>query len=191
MTSILLVTGSSKAAGTYTQLINGVQPSLTVCRAKSCGEARRLMAEGNFAVILIQTPLPDNFGVDLAKDALRGNAGVMLAVSASLEKELSQKLQPEGIFVFSPTITRKTFEGAVRLLLTVHFRLEKAQPSAESMQEKLRDIRMVDRAKCYLIQYEKMTEPEAHRYIEKKAMDQRVPKREVAEEVLRRYHIEI
>ncbi len=191
MTSILLVTGSSKAAGTYAQLIHGVQPSLTVCRAKSCGEARRLMGEGNFAVILIQTPLPDNFGVDLAKDALRGNAGVMLAVSANLEKELSQKLQGEGIFVFSPTITRKTFESAVRMMLTVHFRLEKAQPSAESMQEKLRDIRTVDRAKCYLIQYEKMTEPEAHRYIEKKAMDQRVPKREVAEEVLRRYHIEI
>ena len=191
MTSILLVTGSSKAAGTYTQLINGVQPSLTVCRAKSCGEARRLMSDGNFAVILIQTPLPDNFGVDLAKDAARGNAGIMLAVSANLEKELSQKLQAEGIFVFSPTITRKTFEGAERLLIAVHYRLEKAQPSAESLQEKLRDIRIVDRAKCYLIQYEKMTEPEAHRYIEKQAMDRRAPKREVAEDILRRYHIEI
>ena len=48
-------------------------------------------------------------------------------------------------------------------------------------------IRLVDRATCVLIQYSDFTEQQAHRYIEKKAMDQRVSRREVAEDILRIY----
>lgn len=40
----------------------------------------------------------------------------------------------------------------------------------ERLQEKIAEIRLVDRAKCALIQYADMTEPQAHRYIEKQAM---------------------
>ena len=49
------------------------------------------------------------------------------------------------------------------------------------------EIRLVDRAKCVLIQVLSMTEPQAHRYLEKEAMDRRVTRREVAEQVLRTY----
>ena len=126
-----------------------------------------------------------------AAESLGYSQSSLSHLTANLEKELSQKLQAEGIFVFSPSITRKTFEGSVLLLLALHFRLEKSTPTAEAMQEKLRDIRAVDRAKCYLIQYEHMTEPEAHRYIEKEAMDRRLPKRQVAEDILRRYCVEL
>lgn len=187
MIPVLLISGNRKAADTYSSLLSSVQPQAAVCRAGSCGEARRLMAKNNFALILILTPLPDGFGTELAKDAVRSTAGVMLAVSPNLEKELSLKFQQDGIFVFSPTMSRKTFDNAVHLLLAVHNRLERVQPTSDAMQQKLKDIRLVDRAKCYLIQYEKLTEPEAHHYIEKRAMDQRVPKREIAEEILSRY----
>ena len=43
----------------------------------------------------------------------------------------------------------------------------------------------MDRAKCVLIEYLKMTESEAHRFIEKQAMDMRITKREVAERILK------
>ena len=46
---------------------------------------------------------------------------------------------------------------------------------------------LIDRAKCVLIQVLGMTEPQAHRYIEKQAMDMRVSKRQVAEELLKTY----
>ena len=38
-----------------------------------------------------------------------------------------------------------------------------------------------------LIQYLSMTESQAHRYIEKQAMDMRLPKRAVAESILNTY----
>jgi hypothetical protein len=51
----------------------------------------------------------------------------------------------------------------------------------ELLRRKLAEDKLVTRAKFALIQYLKMTEPQAHRYIEKQAMDLRVTKKEIAE----------
>jgi AmiR/NasT family two-component response regulator len=55
------------------------------------------------------------------------------------------------------------------------------------LQLKIEEIRLVNRAKAILIQYLKMTEQEAHKYIEKQAMDLRITKREVATSILNTY----
>ena len=73
------------------------------------------------------------------------------------------------------------------MMSAVHRRLANAIPQAERMQQKLKDIRVIDKAKCLLIQYERLTEEEAHRAIEKQAMDRRVSRREVAERILEAY----
>ena len=49
------------------------------------------------------------------------------------------------------------------------------------------EIRMVNRAKWLLINQLQMTEPEAHRLIEKQAMDRCIAKRAVAQEIIDRY----
>ena len=51
----------------------------------------------------------------------------------------------------------------------------------------MEDIRFVNMAKCFLIEKLKMTEQEAHRYIEKQAMDRCVTKRVIAENILSTY----
>ena len=57
------------------------------------------------------------------------------------------------------------------------------------LQSKIEEIRLVDRAKCALIQYLNMTEPQAHRYIEKQAMDMRTTRREIAQNILKTYEV--
>ena len=52
------------------------------------------------------------------------------------------------------------------------------------LKKRIEDIRVVDRAKCILISSMNMSEKEAHRYIEKRAMDMRISRRAVAEEIL-------
>ena len=64
------------------------------------------------------------------------------------------------------------------------FRLKKEN---NKLLQKIEDIRMIDRAKCILIQYLNMTGAEAHRYIEKQAMDMRSTRKVVAEGILRTY----
>ena len=55
------------------------------------------------------------------------------------------------------------------------------------LQDKIEEIRLVSRAKCVLIEVLGMTEPQAHRYLEKQAMDLRCTRREVAQGVLSTY----
>ena len=50
------------------------------------------------------------------------------------------------------------------------------------------EIRLVNRAKWVLIDQEKTSEPEAHRFIEKQAMDRCVPRRVIAEAILQEYN---
>lgn len=59
----------------------------------------------------------------------------------------------------------------------------------DKLMKKVDDIRVVNRAKCILIQYRNMTEEEAHKYLEKEAMDTRVSKRELAEKIINYYEV--
>ena len=56
-----------------------------------------------------------------------------------------------------------------------------------SVEEKIEEIRIVNRAKCLLIEQLKMTESDAHRYIEKQAMDRCVTRRVIAENIILTY----
>ena len=56
-----------------------------------------------------------------------------------------------------------------------------------TVEEKIQEIRLVNRAKWALIQCLGMTEQAAHRYIEKRAMDERISRREAAMQVLSDY----
>ena len=49
------------------------------------------------------------------------------------------------------------------------------------------EIRLVNRAKWLLIGELNMSEPDAHRYIEKQAMDNGVTKKEIAENIIKTY----
>ena len=55
------------------------------------------------------------------------------------------------------------------------------------LQKKVDEIRLIARAKCMLIEHQNMTEPQAHRLIEKQAMDNRVTRKEIAKAILKQY----
>ena len=56
-----------------------------------------------------------------------------------------------------------------------------------SMEDKMAEIRLINRAKWVLIEKQGMSEQDAHRYIEKQAMDRRTTRRAIAEGILKTY----
>lgn len=66
-------------------------------------------------------------------------------------------------------------------------RLKKFNRTVSTVQEKMKEIRIVNRAKWVLIEVLKMTEEDAHRYIEKQAMDRCISKTAVAENIINTY----
>lgn len=56
-----------------------------------------------------------------------------------------------------------------------------------SIEQKMEEIRLVNRAKWMLISHKNLSEPDAHRMIEKMAMDRCVSRREIADSILKEY----
>ena len=119
--------------------------------------------------------------------AQQSAAGVLLIVKGALADEVSARVEDFGVFVLPKPISRALFFQAVKLAQAAHLRMMGLRSENEQLQVKIAEIRLIDRAKCVLIQYQNMTEQQAHRYIEKQAMDLRMTRREIAEEILKTY----
>ena len=77
--------------------------------------------------------------------------------------------------------------AALSWMRSARERLRRSEKKTLTLEEKMEEIRLVNRAKWLLISELKMTEPNAHRYIEKQAMDRCISRRQVAEEIIKTY----
>ena len=67
--------------------------------------------------------------------------------------------------------SRQMVYSAVKMLTAVQSKIRAMERETVNLKSRMEEIRLVNRAKWILIDRLKMTEPEAHRYIEKQAMD--------------------
>jgi two-component system, response regulator PdtaR len=82
---------------------------------------------------------------------------------------------------------KQLFWSALKLANASYSKMTLLKNENNRLLQKIEDVRVIDRAKCILIQYLKMTEVEAHKYIEKQAMDMRITKKTVAQHILKTY----
>ena len=154
----------------------------------SGNEARRLLLDTSFNLIVINSPLQDEFGHELALQCADcTNSGILMLVKAEMADDISAKVEDYGVFVVSKPVNRQFFFQSLKLVIASYKRVRGLQNENVKLLQKIDEIRLVDRAKCSLIQYLNMTEAQAHRYIEKQAMDLRITRREVAENILKTY----
>ena len=151
----------------------------------SGSEARRLLDARAFEVVVINTPLPDEFGHELGVDAVaKTDAGVMLLTKADTADQIADRLQACGVLVLGKPFSAPQFRQAVQIAASNYRRLAVLRAENARLLDKIAQLRLVDRAKCYLIEKQGCTEEEAHRRIEKTAMDTRRSRGEVAREIL-------
>ena len=185
--SVLAVSTSLKFVETLRTLLpEGRYGPVTVLH--DAAAARRALAEISYDLVLINTPLPDEFGTRLALDACESSsAGVLLLVKAEHCPDIEAQVSAHGVLTLAKPTSAQLFAQTLRLLCITRERLRGMEKKAVTLQEKMEEIRLVSRAKWLLIEELKMTEQEAHRYIEKQAMDRCVTRRAVAEQILSTY----
>lgn len=184
--SVLVVSASDKVFSSVLDLMPPAEYN-PVLRAKNSGEARRMLLEMSADIIIINTPLPDDFGVQLALDLSDSSSGILMLVKSDLYEQVAYKVEDSGIFTLPKPNSSQMIYNAVKLLSVYAARLKKLEQKNRTMQEKMTDIRTINRAKWLLIENLNMSENDAHRYIEKQAMDTRSTRREVAEGIIRTY----
>ena len=154
----------------------------------SAAEARRRMLESDFELIVVNAPLPDEFGHELCIDAVeKTDAGVVFLAKAAQAEQLMPSLSDQGILLLSKPFPNSLFLQVMHMAAASNHRLQRMRQENARMQEKIAQIRLVSRAKCCLVEHEHLTEAEAHRHIEKQAMDTRRDRTEIAQEILDSY----
>ena len=185
--SVLIVTASDTFANSVMPLLpmTDYWPVTTV---HSVSEARRRVVDTEFDIVLINAPLPDDFGMRLAIDiCTNSGAGVLLLVKNDLFNDIYAKVVGYGVITLSKPTNLQMVAQNLRILCAIRERMRQMQARQATVEEKIEEIRFVNRAKWLRIECLSMTEPEAHRYIEKQSMDERISKREVAENIIKTY----
>jgi response regulator NasT len=185
--NILVVSSSDKGINFLSSLLKN-NSDASIVSAKSGGEARRLLNENEFDLVIVNTPLTDEFGHELSCMVTdSSNAGVIAIVKNEIADDVAEKVEESGVFVVPKPLSAPFFYQALRLVSASRRRVLGLKNENIKLQTKIEEIRLIDRAKCVLIEYLKMTEPQAHRYIEKQAMDMRKSRKDIAEGILNTY----
>ncbi len=156
--------------------------------ADSASEARRKLLERSFDFVIISAPLTDEFGSRLGVD-ISGTPGsiAVLFVTSDVYEEIVHKASPHGVFIIKTPASRSVVIRSMDLLISARERLRAVEKKAGKAQSKIEEIRVVNKAKWFLIDNENMGENEAHKYIEKVAMDAGITKKQAAQMIIEKY----
>lgn len=184
--AILLAGGTEKGQALLRSLIPAGQFA-SVCECQGGMEARRAFLEGEWAVAVINTPLGDESGIELALEwAQQSASGVLMLVRAEAAETVAARVRDDGVLVVPKPVARPLFDQALTFSLAMRGRVLTLRAENERLEKKLAELRVIDRAKCLLIERLGYKEEQAHRCIEKQAMDTRQSRVAVAREILLR-----
>lgn len=185
---VLLVSSTVKGAELLQEMLGDMTNELV--STQSGAQARRELLEGEYALVVINTPLSDEFGHELATDAaVNTAAGVVMLIKAELCDDVAERVETQGVFCVAKPMMRVNLIRIVRQALASHTRLNALLLQKRALERRLEQQRLTDRAKFVLMERAGMTEAQAHRYLLKQAMDLRTTKESVAAQVLSHYEM--
>ena len=185
--SVLIVSASERFQDSLVPLLpeSLYTPVVTVT---SVGGAERARSQRDFDFIFINSPLSDDAGIRFAVDCCRtGGTVAVLFAASEVYGQVQARVEEHGVFVLPKPVPRGAIVRGLSWMTAARERLRGYEKKVQPIEEKMEEIRLVNRAKWLLISELKMSEPDAHHYITHQAMDRCVSKRAVAEEVIKLY----
>ena len=185
--SVLLVSAAENFNLAFTALLpeSAYEPVYTV---NSISAAKRVLAERSFDFIFVNSPLPDDAGIRFAIDsAACKDTVVLLFAKNDVHDGVHDRVAEYGVFTLPKPTAKPILVQALGWMESARERLRQFEKKNLTLEEKMGEIRLVNRAKWLLISELKMSEPDAHHYIERQAMDCCVSKKEIAENIIKTY----
>lgn len=153
-------------------------------------DAKKKLSENNFDIIIINAPLSDEFGENLAASACRKHdASILIMVKKELYNDAIKIADDNGYFCISKPVSKEFLTQTVKILLTAGKKLKKMEKQKEKLETEVDDIKRIRRAQYLLMEKLGMSENEAYKYIEKQSMDLCERKSDVAKRIIMTYEI--
>ena len=184
---VLVVSSAQRFNDTLTAMLPGTD-YYPVYFVGNIAAARRELLNRSYDFVIVNAPLPDDFGTRFAIDACNQAGTVtLLLVRSELHEEISAKVTTQGVFTLPKPTSMQMLQQALKWMASARERIRRLETKATTIEEKMEEIRLVNRAKWLLIEQLKMTEADAHRHIEKQAMDRCTSRKEIALGIIKTY----
>ena len=159
-----------------------------VCFTSNIASARRQLLSRGYDLVIVNAPLPDESGTRFAIDASnRMDTVVLLLLRAENFEEVTARVTSHGVFTLQVPFPASSIRQGLKWMVSARERLRRMETKNLSIEEKMEEIRLVSKAKWLLIEQKNMHEADAHRYIEKQAMDCCTSKKEIAQNIIRSF----
>ncbi|WP_319473491.1 ANTAR domain-containing protein [uncultured Sphaerochaeta sp.] len=190
MLRALVVSSTQKGCDSLCSLMREHDRSIELLHCLSAGEARRLVLDQELDLVVINAPLLDESGEELAVMVVQQSlAGSILVVRNQYFEQCEALFSEQGVLVVSKPVIRQMFFQALSLARSMRRRLTAMHTENEKLHKKIEEIKIIDKAKWVLIENLGMDEQQAHRYMEKQAMDLRKSRYAVALSLLKTYQM--
>jgi two-component system, response regulator PdtaR len=152
----------------------------------SDGEAAvRLARERGADLVIMDIKMPGVDGLSAAERIVSEDLAAVLILTAFSQRDLVHRAAEAGAIGYLVKPFQKSdLVPAIEIALARHAELSAVKRETRDLGEQLATRKLVDRAKGKLMDEQKLTEAEAFRRIQKRAMDERRSMRAVAEDVL-------
>ncbi len=187
MQSALIISHSQNSSELIAKILKNLSFK-KVTAVKTCGEARRKVLEQNFDLYIINSPVSNESGEELAAELIKSDISqVVFFAKNEVYDYMCAKLEGLGVITVSKPINKSVIYTSLKLSRAVFFRMQSLSLKTTKLTKKLEDVKLVSRAKFILISHLSMSEEQAHKHIEKQAMDMRKSRREIAQNILKMY----
>jgi len=152
----------------------------------SDGEAAiRLARERDPDLVIMDIKMPGLDGLSAAERIVSESLSAVLILTAFSQRDLVHRAAQAGAIGYLVKPFQKSdLVPAIEVALARHAEIAAVKKESADLSEQLATRKLVDRAKGKLMDEQSMTEAEAFRHIQKRAMDERRSMRAVAEDVL-------
>lgn len=181
--SVLLVSHDSKLISQIQAFLFPPLFELTV--SMDFNEARRIVGERNFNIVIVDSG--DGSDTDLAVNIADSYSTILLLVTNEHFDEISYRVEGYGVLTLIKPFEPFYFYNMIKVAIAVQYKVQTLSSQTVKLKTKMEEIRLVNRAKLLLVEKQGMTEQEAHRYLEKEAMDSGLKRIAVAENVIKKY----
>ncbi|MDE5770388.1 MAG: ANTAR domain-containing protein [Ruminococcus sp.] len=185
MENVLIISSNKNACEVISQFMKesfhcNVRSAETAYQAKNIFDSN-----APCELALIYAPLSDSSGTELAEYIIENTAAncIFITKAENVEK-LRERVEKIGIIIIGRPFNKSTLYQLAKTIDIAMHRSWKLYEETVRLERKIDEIRMIDKAKFMLMQYRKMTEEEAHVYLEQYAMNNRRKKVIAASEII-------
>ena len=184
---VLVVSAAEKFHETMTALLPATD-YYPVKFVTNIAAAKRAFLEQRYDFVIINAPVHDDFGTRFAIDVCsNADTVAMILAHTDVYPEIYTKVVTEGVFTLAKPTSAQMISQALKWMAAARERMRRLEKKTTSIEEKMEEIRLVNRAKWLLIENLRMSESDAHRYIEKQAMNRCVNRRDIALSIIKTY----